>query len=95
MQGWLSVADASSTYGRGPRTIQKYIKDGHVKGEKFGKTYVVNEESLADFLKGRLKECGECGIEFRAHRSDKVYCTDRCRARHNMRELRKKRREET
>ena len=34
-------------------TVQKFIRDGHLKAAKIGRTYLIDESDLRDFLLSR------------------------------------------
>jgi excisionase family DNA binding protein len=45
----LTVADVAEIFGRGPETVRRWIRDGHLRAYRLGKEYRVPRVALADF----------------------------------------------
>ena len=46
----LSVADASARHGLAVSRLRQLVAEGIIKGQKYGKTWVLDERSLKTYL---------------------------------------------
>lgn len=47
----FSVKEAAKFLGLNPQTISKYCKDGHIKAIKKGKSWLITQEAINNYLK--------------------------------------------
>jgi len=53
-----SVLELSKKLSVSAVTLRKYLKEGKLRGQKFGNRYLVPEDSLKEFFNGNGKDKG-------------------------------------
>ena len=62
----LSVEEAASIIGVKPTTIRKWLRDGELEGEKFGKLWRIRESKIRGKAKTRITESSQDQTVIRA-----------------------------
>lgn len=50
------VQEVAKLLDTSAQTIRAYIKNGKIKAQKIGRTYIVTEETLKEFITGDIKD---------------------------------------
>jgi excisionase family DNA binding protein len=54
---WITTAEAAKLAGYKPAHIRYLVKEGHVIGQKFGRDWMINQESIQSYVR-KMKELG-------------------------------------
>jgi len=55
MERWLSVSQAAKQWEKSAVYIRKMVRNGRIKGQKVGNTWVVDEDSIKEFMASERK----------------------------------------
>jgi excisionase family DNA binding protein len=54
---WITTAEAARLAGYRPAHIRYLVKEGHIIGRKFGRDWMINQESLQSYVR-KMNELG-------------------------------------
>lgn len=55
MKTYYTVKDAAEALHMSVRQVREYIKQGRIEASKVGRSYLISEDSLADFVEACKK----------------------------------------
>ena len=51
----ITTTEAAGVLGITPRTIQRHIKEGHLKAKRYGRDYLIEDQELERFQRERRR----------------------------------------